>query len=276
MTLIVPIKDWPATGATRFTDALWAFENTIPKWALPYWVDLTVHGISSSALQLAGEVKPQRLAQLCWAIGQSMEPPLTQEAFSALLRATWMHAHNHLLAHVRHIKLDRCGLPESPAEWLDFELAVLRDVAELFGAADCPKLPAELQEVAKKADSILVYRGTFGLGAKEAAQGLSWSISKSKAEWFALRGPYGLDVYPRREFRHEHGPLVTTAAIDVNDVLMWSNERGEQEVVAYVEPWQVVACEAAEERVAFFDTWEEWEESRRDPLLLDKAIQADA
>ena len=232
MTLIVPIKDWPATGATRFTDALWAFENTIPKWALPYWVDLTVHGISSAALQLAGEVKPQRLAQLCWAIGQSMEPPLTQEAFSTLLRATWMHAHNHLLAHVRHIKLDRCGLPESPAEWLDFELAVLRDVAELFGAAYCPKLPAELQEVAKQADSILVYRGTFGLGA----QGLSWSISKRKAEWFALRGPYGLDVYPRREFRHEHGPLVTTAAIDVNDVLMWSNERGEQEVVAYIEP----------------------------------------
>ena len=69
---------------------------------------------------------------------------------------------------------------------------------------------------------------------------------------------------------------MTTAAIDVNDVLMWSNERGEQEVVAYVEPWQVVACEAAEERVAFFDTWEEWEESRRDPLLVDKAIQADA
>ena len=124
MTLIVPIKDWPATGATRFTHALWAFENTLPKWALPHWTDLTFHGICSAAFDMAPEVRPERLARLCWGIGQLEEPPLTQEAFSALLRTTWMHAHNHLLSQVRHIKIDRCGLPESPAEWLDLERAV--------------------------------------------------------------------------------------------------------------------------------------------------------
>lgn len=54
------------------------------------------------------------------------------------------------------------------------------------------------------------------------------------------------------------------------------NERAEQEIVAYLDPDQWVRCDKAEERVAIFDNWEDWEASRRDPLLVDKAIQADA
>ena len=164
------------------------------------------------------------------------------------MQATWMYAHNHLLSYVRQMKADHEGLPDGdPFEWLWFEREVIKEVAEVIGAADCQKLPEDLQETAKKADKILIYRGT-----------------------------YGLDVYPRREFRYEHGPLVTTAAIDVNDVLMWSNRRAEQEIVAYVDPDQWVRCDKAEERVAIFYNWEDWEASRRDPLLVDKAIQAEA
>lgn len=276
MTLIVPIKDWPLRASDNI-DMLEFCESHLPKWAIGFWIDLTLHEIPEAGYALAQAIKPDLLARLCWNIGALSEPPITQKAFRSLMQATWMYAHNHLLSYVRHMKADSEGLPDGdPFEWLDFERQVLMKVAGVIGAADCQKLPEDLQETDKKADKILIYRGTYGLDSEAAAQGLSWTISKSKAEWFALRGPFGLDVYPRREFRYEHGPLVTTAAIDVNDILMWSNKRAEQEVVAYVDPDQWVRCDRAEERVAIFDNWEDWEASRRDSLLVDKAIQTDA
>jgi len=58
--------------------------------------------------------------------------------------------------------------------------------------------------------------------------------------------------------------------------LIGINERAEQEIVAYLDPDQWVRCDKAEEQVAIFDNWEDWEASRRDPLLVDKVIQADA
>ena len=57
-------------------------------------------------------------------------------------------------------------------------------------------------------------------------------------------------------------------------ILMWSNRRPSKR--SCVDPDQWVRCDKAEERVAIFDNWEDWEASRRDPLLVDKAIQADA
>ena len=272
MTLIVPSKDW-ALKPSDYIDTLDFCEARLPKWAIRFWTDLTIHEIPEAGYALAQAIKPDLLARLCWNIGVQQRPPITQKAFRSLIQATWMYAHNHLLSYARQMKADREGFDDGdPIEMLEFEWEVCTEIAEMIGAADCQKLPDGLQDVARKADKILIYRGTYGLDEMAAPQGLSWTISKSKAEWFACRGPLGLDVYPRREFRYEHGPLVTTAAIDVSNVLMWSNERAEQEVVAFVDPDQWVRVDKAEEQVVIYDSWEQWEEARRDPLVTD-AIQ---
>jgi hypothetical protein len=65
-----------------------------------------------------------------------------------------------------------------------------------------------------------VYRGVRGCGAGMAAKGLSWTLNRDVACWFAHRP--GLP---------KSAPLVVTATIDASDIVYHSDTRDEAEVV---------------------------------------------
>jgi hypothetical protein len=83
-----------------------------------------------------------------------------------------------------------------------------------FKAADFP-LPSGLP------DPVTVYRGTSGIGAKLAPDGVSWTLDKRIAAWFACT------YRPRGE------PLVLRRVAPLRDVLMYDNDRNEQELVIF-------------------------------------------
>jgi hypothetical protein len=60
-----------------------------------------------------------------------------------------------------------------------------------------------------------VYRGVRGCGTQTAAKGLSWTLNRDVACWFAHRP--GLA---------KGAPLVVTATIDSSDIVYHSNSRG--------------------------------------------------
>lgn len=77
-------------------------------------------------------------------------------------------------------------------------------------------MPAELP------DPVVIWRGTSLLPIRLAAKGLSWTISREVACFFALR------------FAAKNGhPLVLRAVVPRSEVLLYSNERSEEEVVCF-------------------------------------------
>jgi len=82
----------------------------------------------------------------------------------------------------------------------------------MFKYAEFP-IPDELPE------TIQVWRGVSGISAKNARQGFSWTTDRNVACWFAIR----LDDVGK--------PLVITAQIPKRDVLYFSNERTENELL---------------------------------------------
>jgi hypothetical protein len=82
----------------------------------------------------------------------------------------------------------------------------------MFKYAEFP-IPDELPE------TIRVWRGVSGISAKNARQGFSWTTDRNVACWFAIR----LDDVGK--------PLVITAQIPKRDVLYYSNDRTENELL---------------------------------------------
>ena len=82
----------------------------------------------------------------------------------------------------------------------------------MFKYAEFP-IPDELPE------TIQVWRGVSGISAKNARQGFSWTTDRNVACWFAIR----LDDVGK--------PLVITAQIPKRDVLYYSNDRTENELL---------------------------------------------
>lgn len=64
---------------------------------------------------------------------------------------------------------------------------------------------------------VTVYRGTVNVSADRAVRGLSWTTSKEVACWFACRG--------------KGTGLVLSATVEASDIIFWSNDRDENEVV---------------------------------------------
>lgn len=71
-------------------------------------------------------------------------------------------------------------------------------------------------------DTITVWRG---VGHREAIEGMSWTVDKAKAEWFARRFAGG----------EGHTPLLVEGAVSKKDVLAYFSNRGESEIVALAE-----------------------------------------
>jgi hypothetical protein len=76
-------------------------------------------------------------------------------------------------------------------------------------------------EVPDFPDPLTVYRGTTGIDAKLAGEGVSWTLDKRIAAWFACT------------YRHQGSPLVLRREVPVRDILLYDDGRNEQEVVTF-------------------------------------------
>ncbi len=76
MTLIVPVKDW-ALKPSDYIDTLDFCEARLPKWAIRFWTDLTIHEIPEAgcALMQAQLEQGQHLTHCCrnWKAVHKME-----------------------------------------------------------------------------------------------------------------------------------------------------------------------------------------------------------
>ena len=69
------------------------------------------------------------------------------------------------------------------------------------------------------AGQVTVYRGAFGVPPEVAARGLAWTTARDVACWFACR-----------QGRDDRS-LVISATVNASDLLYWSNDRQEHEVI---------------------------------------------
>ena len=91
----------------------------------------------------------------------------------------------------------------------------------LFGYADRGRLLAA-GEPLPPGDTFTLYRGVAGDGSMRRPSGPSWTSNLDVAKWFALRVPHLAD------------PAIYSANVRRDDVLFYSNERGEDDFVLFV------------------------------------------
>lgn len=85
-----------------------------------------------------------------------------------------------------------------------------------YAAFPLPELP----------DVVRVWRGTSGITRAQAARGLSWTLERDVACWFAMRH---VETSKRT-------PLVLACDVPRADILLYHDERGEKEVVTFRAP----------------------------------------
>ena len=116
--------------------------------------------------------------------------------YRVLLSSAWDHNHREVIAGAGN----------------------LRTLRAMFRYAAFP-LPSDMPEVVR------VWRGTSYLSEKESAKGYSWTISKDVACWFAMR------------FADKNtNPLVLAADVLKSEILLYNDERSEQEAVILKTP----------------------------------------
>jgi hypothetical protein len=86
------------------------------------------------------------------------------------------------------------------------------------GAPQVRRMMAAAEFPVPMSGMITVYRGTSGLEAEKAVKGLAWTTSRKVACWFAFRFP-------------AERPLVLKATVPASEVIYFSDDRDESEVV---------------------------------------------
>ena len=78
-------------------------------------------------------------------------------------------------------------------------------------------------------DTVQIWRGTSAMNPKKTARGLAWTVNRDIACWFSMR------------FADTNGfPVVLTAFVPRKSIMLYTNERSEQEVVVFDVPsWSV-------------------------------------
>ena len=111
-------------------------------------------------------------------------------AYREIMRAVWNHDHNQLMGATQD---DR------------------RLIRRMLRAAEFDH---------PFSGSVTAFRGTSSINLRTASKGLSWTLSRDVACWFAHRFD-----------REDQQPLVLKARIDAADIIFWDNTRREQEIV---------------------------------------------
>ena len=108
-------------------------------------------------------------------------------------------------------------------------------------------------------ETLVIYRGGYGVSQRVLARGFSWSTAKPTACWFSTR--YA-DIAGPRKYRHHYkksidpelGPLVVEAKIHRDEIVCWDpGDREENEVLLFgakgskisgdVDEWNLLAEE---------------------------------
>jgi hypothetical protein len=118
---------------------------------------------------------------------------------------------------------------ETEPEAYDFAVADL--VSSLGDAYDDPR--AVLTGVDREffdslTDRFTVYRGGYGMPAKQLARGVCWTTSRPIAEWFANRSPGNFE------------PVLVSGRISKKGVALAFNS--ECEIVCMPRPWRALKC----------------------------------
>ena len=158
-------------------------------WALRY-IGPTFEGDPEAAFSFScalGNYKRGEAAMLLWVA----KIPLP--AYRAFLQSVWEHDHRHVIAAAgKRINLEA-----------------------MFRYAAFP-LPEDMPE------TVTVWRGTSALTRAQAVRGLSWTLDRDQACWFAMR------------FAERNGsPLVLTARVPRSEILLYTDERNEREAVVF-------------------------------------------
>jgi hypothetical protein len=165
---------------------LWSWlENELPPYAKVH-VNAALSGDKSAALGLFAAAPNKWRGWIARAAYCSGVP---NPGFQEIIRHVWNHDHDQLLAAVRH-------------------RGVIRQMMKA----------AEFDH--PFTGRVTVFRGAAGLSLMNASKGLSWTVSRDVACWFALRFS-----------RNDCKPMVLRANIDAVDIVFWDNSRHEQEVV---------------------------------------------
>lgn len=80
----------------------------------------------------------------------------------------------------------------------------------------------EKKQFEKLQTSVALFRGSAGIDFDEAKKGISWSLNYDRAEEFALYD---------RDYFNANSAIVIDATISKKDILVFSNLRGEYEVI---------------------------------------------
>ena len=141
---------------------------------------------------------------------------LPNPAYREIIESVWIHDHPHMVAAAPG------GIPE---------------VRQMFAEAEFP---------IKFSGLVTVYRGVFNVDRRAATEGLAWTTSREIACWFAYKW-----IRPP-----EIDSLVLKATVDASEVIFWSNDRKEHEVILRRPPpaevdeaperWQEIAARFVE------------------------------
>jgi len=117
---------------------------------------------------------------------------LPNPAYRNIVGEVWGHDHSQLMGDAKECRVD---------------------VRKIIAAADFP-IPAK--------GPVSIYRGTAGIDPKTASKGLSWTTSYETACWFACAW---------RINTGKANPLVLKATTNPSELIYWSNDREEVEVI---------------------------------------------
>lgn len=183
------------TASTRFHQrsdvqlALTALlERDLESWAREF-VRPAVDGDPKAALSLVNATSGRNRGPLAVALWKAR---IHQDAFRVVLSSAWDHNHREVIAAAGHRRSLR---------------AMFR-----YGQFPLPDLP----------DLVTIWRGTSGLTFSRAIRGLSWTLDRERAQWFAQRNAkrYGI-------------PRVLQAQVPRRLIMYFSDERKESEVVVF-------------------------------------------
>lgn len=88
-------------------------------------------------------------------------------------------------------------------------------------------------DTSNQPDTVRVWRGTWGIDARTAARGFSWTTDRDLACWFAMRFS-------------QPSPLVLMAEVRREMIACYTSDRGENEIVLFTPPAAIIDGTEAE------------------------------